>query len=52
MPKFDELNSMDEVFLTSSTYGIIPCYWDNWKSKNKITSKLINLLNIKLSKES
>ena len=50
--KFDELNSMDEAFLTSSTYGIIPCYWDKWENKNKITYKLINLLNIKLSKES
>ena len=49
--KFDQLNNMDEAFLTSSTYGIIPCYWDAWKNKNKITYKLANLLNAELSKE-
>ena len=46
--KFDDINEMDEAFLTSSTYGIIPCYWDGWKGNNKITKKIQNTLNQKL----
>ena len=42
--KFDDINNMDEAFLTSSTYGIIPCYWDSWKNKNIITKKIKKLL--------
>ena len=46
--KFDDINDMDEAFLTSSTYGIISCYWDGWKGNNKITKKIQNTLNQKL----
>ena len=42
--KFEELNNMDESFLSSSTYGIIPCYWDSWNNKNFITLKLKKIL--------
>tara|TARA_Y100000768_G_scaffold73230_1_gene51653 strand:+ start:1960 stop:2775 length:816 start_codon:yes stop_codon:yes gene_type:complete len=42
--KFDELNNMDESFLSSSTYGIIPCYWESWNNKNLITQKLKKIL--------
>ena len=42
--KFDEINSMDEAFLSSSSYGIIPCYWDSWENKNIITKKIKLLL--------
>ena len=42
--KFNDINNMDEAFLTSSTYGIIPCYWDSWKNKNIITKKIKKLL--------
>ena len=49
--KFEDINNMDEAFLTSSTYGIIPCYWDTWDSDYKYTEKLKNLLDFKLSKE-
>ena len=38
------LNNMDESFLSSSTYGIIPCYWDSWDNKNFITLKLKKIL--------
>ena len=38
--KFDDVNNMDEAFLTSSTYGVIPCYWDGWESLYS-NSKLI-----------
>ena len=46
--KFEDINDMDEAFLTSSTYGIISCYWDAWKGNNKITKKIQNTLNQKL----
>ncbi len=49
--KFDSINYMDEAFLTSSTYGVIPCYWDGWRSSYKITKKLKNLLDFEISKE-
>ena len=49
--KFDSINHMDEAFLTSSTYGVIPCYWDGWKSSYKKTKKLKNLLDFEISKE-
>ena len=42
--KFDDINSMDEAFLSSSSYGIIPCYWDSWQNKNIITKKIKILL--------
>ena len=50
--KFDDINSMDEAFLTSSTYGIIPCYWKGWKSHHKKTNKLKFFLDIELSEDS
>ena len=49
--KFDELNNMDESFLSSSTYGIIPCYWDSWDNKNLITQKLKKILDQYYSRE-
>jgi len=49
--KFDDVNHMDEAFLTSSTYGVIPCYWNGWKSSHKKTKKLKNLLDFEISKE-
>ena len=42
--KFDDIDSMDEAFLSSSSYGIIPCYWDSWQNKNIITKKIKILL--------
>ena len=49
--KFDSINHMDEAFLTSSTYGVIPCYWDGWESSHKKTKKLKKLLDFEISKE-
>jgi len=42
---------MDEAFLTSSSYGIIPCYWKGWKNQNKKTKKIKKLLDNKLLTE-
>ena len=37
---YDEINKMDESFLTSTAIGILPCYWDGWKSDYSITLDL------------
>ena len=37
---YNEINTMDEAFITSTGIGLLPCYWDKWKSDFKIT-KLI-----------
>lgn len=49
--KFDDIKYMDEAFLTSSTYGVIPCYWDDWKSSHRKTKKIKKLLDFEISKE-
>ena len=41
----DDINSMDEAFITSSAIDILPCYWDGWESNYTITIKLKNLYN-------
>ena len=38
--KYSQINSMDEAFISSTGIGLLPCYWDGWKSNFKIT-KLI-----------
>ena len=48
--KFDELNDMDEAFLTSSSYGVIPCYWEGWNNSNKKTKEIKKILDIELLK--
>ena len=36
----NSLNSMDEAFLSSTGVGLIPCYWDGWKSDFTISKIL------------
>ena len=45
-----EINNMDEAFICSSAIGVLPCYWDGWKSDYKITKKLQFLLEESLQK--
>ena len=45
-----EINDMDEAFICSSAIGILPCYWEGWKSDYKITKKLQFLLEESLQK--
>ncbi len=40
----NNISEMDEAFICSSVVGILPCYWDGWKSDYKITKKLQFLL--------
>ena len=41
----ESINDMDEAFVSSTGIGLLPCYWDGWKSDFKITSKLKKRLN-------
>ncbi len=40
---YDDINDMDEAFITSTGVDILPCYWDSWCSDYVITNKLKNL---------
>ena len=42
---YNNINSMDEAFITSSSIDILPCNWDSWSSNYSITIKLKNLYN-------
>ena len=42
---YEDINSMDEAFITSSAVNILPCYWNGWSSNYSITIKLKNLYN-------
>ena len=46
----NRVGSMDEAFICSSVVGVLPCYWDGWKSDYKITKKLQFLLEESLQK--
>ena len=41
----DNINNMDEAFISSTGIGLLPCYWDGWNSKFPITSILKEKLN-------
>lgn len=38
--KKEDINSMDEAFISSSGIGLLPCYWENWNSDFKLTNQL------------
>ncbi len=39
----EEVNTMDEAFLTSTAVKILPVYWNNWQSTYEITGHLREL---------
>ena len=41
----EDINNMDEAFISSTGIGLLPCYWDGWNSKFPITSILKEKLN-------
>ena len=41
----DNINNMDEAFISSTGIGLLSCYWDGWNSKFPITSILKEKLN-------
>jgi len=36
----NEIQSMDEAFISSSGIGLLPCFWDGWNSEFKLTKQL------------
>ena len=42
--KFDDIEKMEEAFLTSVGVGILPCYWENWNSNYILTKKINQIL--------
>ena len=46
----DNVNLMDEAFICSSVVGVLPCFWDGWKSDFKLTKRLQFLLEESLEK--
>ncbi len=46
---FSEINNFDEAFITSTGIGLLPCYWDGFKSKYDLTKvikkELFNRIN-------
>ncbi|MBL7023600.1 MAG: aminotransferase class IV, partial [Candidatus Marinimicrobia bacterium] len=38
---FEEINSMDEAFLSSTGAGILPCVWEGWNSDFELTHRLM-----------
>jgi len=43
---FDSINEMDEAFISSTGIGLLPCYWDGWKSDHQITFELMKKLDV------
>ena len=35
---YDDINTMDEAFISSTGIGLLACYWDNWESKYRYTN--------------
>lgn len=44
------INTMEEAFICSSVVGVLPCYWDKWKSDFRLTKRLQFLLEESLKK--
>ena len=45
----NEINQMDEAFISSTGIGLLPCVWDGWKSHFKLTFKIEKQLNKKIN---
>jgi len=45
--KYDDVNEMDEAFITSTAVGVLPCFWGKWKSNYSISLKIKNTIQIK-----
>ena len=39
---YNDINKMDEAFITSTAVGVLPCFWENWESKYKICLEIKN----------
>ena len=43
--QYSDIHNMNEAFLTSTAIGVMPCYWDGWKSDYSLTLTLKNHYN-------
>ena len=43
---YADVNKMDEAFISSSGIGILPCFWEGWTSKFKITRIIKNKIDM------
>ena len=42
---YKNINNMDEAFISSTGIGLLPCFWDGWKSNYYLTKQIQNELN-------
>ena len=35
---YNDINSMDEAFISSTGIGLLACHWDHWKSEYQYTN--------------
>ena len=47
--KYDEINNMDEAFISSTGIGLLPVYWEKWNSNYEITKKIKKCLDDRIS---
>ena len=45
--KYNDVDQMDEAFITSTGIGVLPCFWGEWQSNYSICSKIKNAILIK-----
>ena len=38
--KVNEIDSMDEAFISSTGIGLLPCFWDGWSSDFNLTKQI------------
>ena len=43
--RYIDINKMDEAFISSTGIGLLPCFWDGWNSKFKLTATIQKHLN-------
>ena len=37
---YNDINNMDEAFISSTGIGMIECFWDNWESNYVLTKQI------------
>jgi len=46
---FNDINNMDESFISSTGIGLLPVYWDSWESNYKLSKKIKKCLDDRIS---
>ncbi len=45
---FENINNMDEAFISSTGIGLLPCYWKDWKSDYSVTYRINKFLDAEI----